>query len=87
MPDPSDNGAFRSGAAYFFEREGAWRQRGYIKASAPDAEDLFGWRGGVAVSFGAIAVGAEMEDSSATGFNGDDSDNSSANSGAVYVIE
>jgi hypothetical protein len=95
-----DNSAQDSGAAYVFEEAaGSWTQQAYLKASNPgagtdpdsDPGDQFGWseslRGrGVAIFGNTIAVGAATEDSSALGVNGEQNDDSSLDSGAVYVF-
>jgi len=59
-------------------------EEAYLKAAAPDAGDLFGYA--VAVSGDTMVVGAPFEDSAATGVNGDEADDSSADSGAAYVF-
>ena len=41
----------------------------------------------MALSADALVVGADAEDSAATGINGDQSDNSMTQAGAVYVLE
>lgn len=83
-----DNSAFISGAVYVFVQDGTgtWAQQAYIKASNTDAEDYFGF--GVALSGdgNTLAVGAYGEDSAAVGINGDQTDNSRNESGAVYVF-
>ena len=82
-----DDSAPGAGAVYLFIREGAsWKQQAYIKASNTDPHDEFG--GSVALSRdgNTLAIGARLEDSSATGINGNQEDNSSSNSGAVYVF-
>jgi hypothetical protein len=73
------------GAVYVFARDGAgtWRQQAYVKASNAGVEDYFGIS--VALHGDNLAVGA-YEDSAATGINGDQTDNSAKNSGAVYVF-
>jgi len=58
-------------------------QEAYIKASNPDSNDFFS---SVAMSGNTLVVGAAWEDSAATGINGNQLDNSSTNSGAVYVF-
>jgi hypothetical protein len=74
-----------SGAAYVFVRNGSeWSQQAYLKASNTDAEDRFG--SAVAISGDTIVVGATGEASSATGVNGNQADNSAAQSGAAYVF-
>ncbi|MBX9735301.1 MAG: hypothetical protein K2X32_00105 [Phycisphaerales bacterium] len=55
-----------------------------MKASNPDAADLFG--NAVAISGDTVVVGALGEDSSATGVNGNQADNSAGSSGAAYVF-
>jgi hypothetical protein len=81
----SDNSSGGSGAAYVFVRNGAtWSQQAYLKASNPGAGDAFGES--VSVSGGTVVVGAPLERSSATGVNGNQSDNSAAYSGAAYVF-
>ncbi len=83
--DQSDNSAYQAGAAYVFVRHGAsWSQQAYLKASNTDAGDQFGFT--VTVSGDTVVVGAPLEASSATGVNGDQSDNSAVNAGAVYVF-
>jgi len=59
-------------------------QVAYVKASNTDADDYFGSR--VAISGDTLVVGAPGEASSATGINGDQTDNSASASGAVYVF-
>ncbi len=81
----ADNSAGNSGAAYVFARNvGVWSQQAYLKASNTDAADNFS--NSVAVSGDTVVVGANGEDSNATGVNGNQSDNSAAVSGAAYVF-
>ena len=85
--DQTDNSAPVSGAVYVFTRSGyAWEQQAYIKASNTDADDLFGASVSLSADGNTLAVGASREDSSATGINGDQSDNAAVNAGAVYVF-
>ncbi len=80
-----NNSTSAAGAAYVFTRNGAtWSQLAYLKASNPDVDDSFGLR--LAVGSDTIAVGSYYEDSNTTGINGDQSNNSSSSSGAVYVF-
>jgi hypothetical protein len=76
-----------SGAVYVFRRDGfgAWSQEAYIKASNTGSIDLFG--ASVALSGDTLAVGANEETSNATGIDGDQTDNSANDTGAVYVFE
>lgn len=80
-----DNNALGAGAAYVFARSGTtWTQQAYLKASNTDQGDQFGWSVG---AFGdTVAVGALAEASNAVGVNGNQADNSAAQSGAAYVF-
>ncbi|RYD36488.1 MAG: integrin, partial [Verrucomicrobiaceae bacterium] len=79
-----DNSATDSGAAYVFVRSGTtWSQQAYLKASNTGAGDAFGTS--LSISGGRIIVGAEGEDSNATGINGNGSNNSAPDSGAAYT--
>jgi uncharacterized repeat protein (TIGR02543 family) len=83
--DQSNNTAPDSGAAYVFVRNGTtWAQQAYLKASNTGISERFGRS--VAVSGDTVVVGADYENSSATGVNGDQSDNSSGAAGAAYVF-
>ncbi|HKQ50594.1 MAG TPA: FG-GAP repeat protein [Phycisphaerae bacterium] len=83
--DQLDNSAADSGAAYVFVRDGGvWSQQAYLKASNTGAGDFMG--GSVAVSGDTVVVGADQEDSAATGVDGNQVDESSADSGAAYVF-
>ncbi len=81
----ADNSASESGAVYVFTRSGTtWTQQAYIKASNTNSSDKFG--GSVTLSGNTLAVGASVEASNATGINGNQADNSAAESGAVYIF-
>ncbi len=81
----SDNGASSSGAVYVFTRSGStWTQQAYLKASNTGAGDEFGTS--VAVDADTAVAGALWEDSSATGVDGNQSDNGASGSGAVYAF-
>ena len=81
----NDNSAADSGAAYVFVRNGTnWSQQAYLKASNTGVNDFFGVS--VSISGDTVAVGAYVEDSNATGVNGDETNNSAGNSGAVYLF-
>jgi len=84
--DQADNSAPFSGAAYVFARtSGQWQQQAYIKASNPGSTDLFGGFISLSADGRTLAVGANSEDSSATGINSEQQDNSISDSGAVYI--
>lgn len=76
-----------SGAVYVFIRNGSnWAQQAYIKASNTDAMDWFGYSLALSADGNTLAVGAYGEDSAAVGINGNQVDNSAAESGAAYVF-
>jgi hypothetical protein len=76
-----------AGAVYVFVRtNGVWTQQAYVKASNTGANDQFGHSVALSADGSTLAVGALQESSSATGINGNQADNSSAGSGAVYVF-
>lgn len=85
--DQTNVNAEDSGAVYLYKRNatGVWTQIEFIKASNTDAGDHFGRS--VGLTDGLLAVGAPQEDSGSYGINGDQSDNSSDNRGAVYLFE
>jgi hypothetical protein len=81
-----DDSAPRAGAVYVFTRSGStWTQQAYVKASNPGADDNFGFSLALSADGQTMAVGAGFEDSAATGVNGNQADESAANSGAAYV--
>lgn len=83
--DEGDNSVQDAGAAYVFNRSNdSWSQLSYIKAASPGRFDWFGHA--VAVSAGTIAVSALLEDGGGTGLGGDESDDSTQGSGAVYLF-
>ena len=82
-----DSSAPRAGAATVFKLSGSvWHQLAYVKASNTDTDDHFGFVGlSVSGDGNTLTVGAIGEASNAIGINGDQSDNSAPESGAVYV--
>ncbi len=73
-----------SGAAYVFLRSGStWYTQAYLKASNTGSGDAFG--NAVSIRDATVIVGAYLESSSATGVNGNGSDNGAWRSGAAYV--
>ncbi len=91
-----DGGAIGSGAVYIFVRSaGSWVLQAYLKASNAGggfpcepfpSGDQFGYAIALSADGNTLAVGAPLEDSNATGINGDETNNSANNSGAVYVF-
>jgi hypothetical protein len=83
--DQLDDSAAGAGAAYVFARSGtSWSQLAYVKASNTGAADNFGST--VCVSAGTVVVGAQGEDGSAPGIDGNQSDDGAAAAGAAYVL-
>jgi len=83
--DQTNSSAPLSGAVYVYTRSGStWTQQAYVKASNTDANDLFGYSVALSADGGLLAVGATLESSSATGINGDQTDNG-VTRGAVYI--
>ena len=83
----NDDSAGEAGAVFVFVRSvGSWQQRAYVKASNTDPDDRFG-RFGLSLSADGetLAVSAANEASGATGFDGNQNDNSSLPTGAVYL--
>ena len=83
--DGSNNSAFWAGAAYIFTRSaGVWTQQAYLKPDNSGTYDVFGLS--VAVDGDTVVIGAPQEGSNANTVNGDGSNNSASQSGAVYVF-
>lgn len=84
--DQADNSATRAGAVYLLERDGVgeWSQKAYLKASNTGSFDEFGTD--LALESTYLIVSAPLEDSSATGIDGDQGNDDRVDSGAVYVI-
>ncbi len=59
-------------------------QVAHVKASNTQSNDQFGWS--VAMAGDTLAVGTIFESSNAVGVDGDQTDNTAGNSGAVYVF-
>ncbi len=79
--------AYASGAVYVLVRgPKGWTEQARLKASNLDANDQFGSQVALSRDGNTLAVAAHFEDSAATGVNGNQSDNSMADSGAVYVF-
>ena len=84
--DQADNSVPSSGATYLFtQRDGVWSQQAYIKAPNAQIDDGFGINLALSGDGETLAVGAWFEGSAATGINGDQTDNSATDSGAVYL--
>lgn len=81
------NTAPLSGAGYAFTRDaaGVWEQQAYLKATNTELGDSFGSAMAMSGDGKTLAVGAINEDSAASGIAGPQGDNSTSNSGAVYL--
>jgi hypothetical protein len=76
-----------SGASRIYEivvRRG-WTYGTYVKASSPDISDYFGSSVAISADGSTLAIGTASEDSAARGIDGDATDNSANDAGAVYV--
>ena len=83
----NSNSLYSAGAVYVFTgRNNAWTQQAYIKASNPGQSDKFGFVVSLSQDGNTLAVSAVFEPSAAKGINGDQSDNSIPQAGAVYVF-
>ena len=83
------NSTTNVGAVYVFRFDtssSTWSQQAYIKASNSGANDEFGYALSLSADGNILAVGAYLEDGSATGVGGAD-DNAASDSGATYVFE
>lgn len=82
-----DNSVLGSGAVYLFSRSGVlWNQQAYVKPSNTGQNDRFS--DGLALSGDGtlLAAGAAGEDSSATGIDDAQNNDSAPGSGAVYLF-
>jgi hypothetical protein len=84
--DETSNATADSGAVYVFDRGGgSWAQEAYVKASNGDVNDRFAFSIALSADGVTLAAGAYFEDSAARGMDGDQTSNTAADSGAVYV--
>jgi hypothetical protein len=85
--DPNDNSKQGAGAVCVFGRSGMqWSQQAFLKATNPDLDDAFGRTVALSGDGSTLAVGAINEASGSAGVGANQSDNSAAKSGAVYVL-
>lgn len=85
--DFTNDSAPGSGAAYVLIRTGStWSHHSYIKSSNSEMGDNFGVCVSLSADGNTLAVGANGEDSNATGVGGNQANNASATSGAVYIF-
>lgn len=88
--DQVDDSAGNSGAVYVYRRAGgAWMQQNYVKAPNTGANDNFGAALALNLDGDTLAVGARLEDNVypgiGTGADASPNDDSSTDSGAVYL--
>ena len=62
-----------------------WSQKSYVKASNAEAADAFGTSLSISADGTSLVVGANYEGSSATGVDGDQTNNGASHAGAVYL--
>lgn len=90
--DQSDNSRQNSGAAYVFvQNNDSWQQEAFVKASNANTFNTFGTSVSISENGNTMVVGAEAENSAATGINGDQNlevlgAGSGGGSGAAYVF-
>ena len=83
----TDNSAPNAGAVYVFRRVGAtWVQEAYCKATNASAGDQFGDNVALSSDGATLVTAAVAEDSSGTGLDGNQSDDTANEAGAVYVF-
>lgn len=86
--DELDLSAPDTGAVYvFFNDNDEWNQQAFIKASNAEPSDLFATSVALNADGSLLMVGATHEDGQAEGTDGNEADNSAADSGAVYTFE
>ncbi len=84
--DQTNNTALNSGAGYLFTRSGVtWTQQQYLKASNTSPGDDFS-QTQIGIDGDTVILGAWLEDSNATGVDGDGSNNLAGNAGAAYIF-
>ncbi|WP_444942426.1 FG-GAP repeat protein [Microbulbifer sp. ZKSA004] len=85
--DQTNNDARNSGAVYVFTRvDNVWHQQAYIKASNTGAGDSFGGSVALSADGHTLVIGAFGEASATTEIDGDQVNNDSVGSGAVYMF-
>jgi len=86
--DQRDDSLSNSGAVYVYEWDGiTYVPRSYIKHPFPDANDQFGTSVALSADGNVLAIGMPLDDSLGTNLDGDPSDDSSVEVGAVFVYE
>ncbi len=84
--DQADDGAAGSGACYVLLHDaGTWQHETYVKAPNAETDDLFSGDLALSSDGRTLVVGAEQEDSSAMGLDGDQGSSGASASGATYL--
>jgi uncharacterized protein YuzE len=83
-----NNNGTDTGAVYILTKNNnTWTQTAYIKASNTNDNNGFGNSVALDVDGTLLAIGAPGENSNTIGINGDETDNSQLDAGAVYVFK
>jgi len=85
--DQTNEASYDAGAAYVFTRSGStWNQQAYVKASNTGSSHHFGSSVALTSTGTTLAVGAECEDGTSTGINGDQASRGAPCAGAAYLL-
>lgn len=85
--DESNNSSANSGAVYLYRKSNSiWIKQAYIKPNVVNNDDEFGRAVALSRDGNTLVVTAPNEDSNASGVNGDDTNNATASSGAMYIF-
>lgn len=87
--DGEDESVESAGAVYIFVRninDGTWSEQAVVRAPSPGVADYFGLTLALSEYGQTLAVGVPSDDSAATGIDGDQTDNSATDAGAVHVF-
>jgi hypothetical protein len=84
----SDYSEDAKGAVHVFVRDGlgVWSGQAHLESLEPDPNDRFGQSMALSADGNTLVVGSPNEDSGATGINGNENDDSTMNSGAVFLF-
>ena len=79
--------SFSAGGVYVWARNGnIWTEQAFIKSSNPNLYDWFGVRTALSGDGNILAVASQTEDSASKGIDGNQADNSTNETGAVYIF-
>lgn len=86
--DEGNNAISGSGAVYIFVKEDdVWNYQSYLKAPNTGASDAFGSSLALSSDGNTLAVGAPLEDSNASGVDGDMDNDDLSDAGAVFIYK